>query len=189
MPKPHQNLIERKLATLFETKRVQTVGGHERPALTSRVVILVSGDTAFGNFGSGEIVIDYPSLKARHTDIRQILHGMLREFGPDRHHPDIRPAAYAAIAAHPWHRNEAELKEFAARLMAPSALRTYEAHDVEQLLDGCASSDRVDTAHEAKRQQLLLALTRNGFRMGKTAIALNISRKTLYNRMRKFGLR
>ena len=43
-------------------------------------------------------------------------------------------------------------------------------------------------AHQAEREAILTALERNGFNKSKTAEQLNIDRKTLYNKLRAFGL-
>jgi len=43
-------------------------------------------------------------------------------------------------------------------------------------------------AHQAERDAILMALERNGFNKSRTAEQLNIDRKTLYNKLRAFGL-
>ncbi len=43
-------------------------------------------------------------------------------------------------------------------------------------------------AHQAERDAILAALERNGFNKSRTAEQLNIDRKTLYNKLRSFGL-
>jgi len=43
-------------------------------------------------------------------------------------------------------------------------------------------------AHQAERDAILTALERNGFNKSRTAEQLNIDRKTLYNKLRAFGL-
>jgi len=43
-------------------------------------------------------------------------------------------------------------------------------------------------AQQAERDAILSALERNGFNKSKTAEQLNIDRKTLYNKLRSFGL-
>lgn len=44
-------------------------------------------------------------------------------------------------------------------------------------------------AHQAERDAILLMLERNGFNKSRTAAQLNIDRKTLYNKLRAFGLK
>ncbi|MCC6910415.1 MAG: sigma-54-dependent Fis family transcriptional regulator [Flavobacteriales bacterium] len=45
-----------------------------------------------------------------------------------------------------------------------------------------------DVAHQAERAAILTALERNGFNRSRTAEQLNIDRKTLYNKIKAFGL-
>ena len=43
-------------------------------------------------------------------------------------------------------------------------------------------------AQQADKQALLTALERNGFNKSRTAEMLNIDRKTLYNKLKVFGI-
>jgi len=62
----------------------------------------------------------------------------------------------------------------------PSSGGTGPAHRSEEGLRG--------VAQQAEREAILSALERNGFNKSKTAEQLNIDRKTLYNKLRSFGL-
>jgi two-component system response regulator HydG len=43
-------------------------------------------------------------------------------------------------------------------------------------------------SHQAEKQAILTALERNSFNKSKTADMLNIDRKTLYNKLKTFGI-
>jgi two-component system response regulator HydG len=43
-------------------------------------------------------------------------------------------------------------------------------------------------SHTAEKQAILKALERNGFNKSRTAEMLNIDRKTLYNKLKSFGI-
>lgn len=43
-------------------------------------------------------------------------------------------------------------------------------------------------SHSAEKQAILKALERNGFNKSRTAEMLNIDRKTLYNKLKSFGI-
>ena len=43
-------------------------------------------------------------------------------------------------------------------------------------------------SHTAEKQAILKALERNGFNKSRTADMLNIDRKTLYNKLKSFGI-
>jgi len=48
--------------------------------------------------------------------------------------------------------------------------------------------DLRSVSHEAEKQAILTALERNSFNKSKTADMLNIDRKTLYNKLKMFGI-
>ena len=180
-------LIRRKLYNAMLTGRAQRIGGRERLPLSPRLV-LVSGPGFDLDWGELPLArVDYPGLRARHLDLRLILEDMLGQYLAPDCYPDIRPAAWRVLGAHDWPGNEAELRRLAMLMARQAAHKIYEAHDMRLLLRGRPATAREATTETAMRQQLLQALARNGFRKGATARMLNISRKTLYNRMKRFG--
>ncbi len=181
-------LVQRKLRTSMLTGRIQRIGSRASRPLECRLVF-VSGLEGHANWGDAPVArIRYPSLKARHLDVRMLLEHMLGKFTSQEKFPTIQPAAYRELSAHDWPGNEAELRTLVTVLASRAAKNVYEAHDMRMLLGGTPFEPKQTTAQEAMRQQLLQALVRNGFRKGATARAMNISRKTLYNRMRRLGL-
>lgn len=180
-------LIRRKLHNAMLSGRAQQIGSRAHLPLSPRLVF-VSGP-AF-DLERGEMAlarIDYPSLRARHLDLRMILENMLEQYLSADRYPDIRPAAWRVLSAHDWPGNEAELRALAMLMARQSAHKIYEAHDMRLLLQGRPAAAGATSAESAMRQQLMQTLARNGFRKGATARMLNISRKTLYNRMKRFG--
>ena len=180
-------LIRRKLHNAIVSGRVQRIGSRGNLPLSPRLVF-VSGPGFGLDWSEMALVrIDYPGLRSRHLDVRMILEKMLGEYLSGDRYPDIRPAAYQVLSAHDWPGNEAELRALARLMARQSAHKIYEAHDMHLLLQGRSAPAGEMTAETAMRRQLLQALARNGFRKGATARTLNISRKTLYNRMKRFG--
>jgi len=55
--------------------------------------------------------------------------------------------------------------------------------------EGAMSADGLKgISHTAEKQAILKALERNGFNKSRTAAMLNIDRKTLYNKLKSFGI-
>lgn len=181
-------LVQRKLHTAMNTGQLQFVGSRVSHVFSPRLVLVSNGPPpdSWADLPLTHIV--YPSLKERHIDVRMILEQAMTRMTSEDRIPTIRPAAYRVLSAHDWVGNDAELRALAQALVGQSAQAVYEAKDMRQLLAGSEMSPEDNTATEAKREQLLQALARNGFRKGDTAHALNISRKTLYNQMKRFGL-
>ena len=169
------------------SERIQRVGGRETIPLAARIVF-VSARGLPDLPSNKSTQIAFPNLRQRHLDIRMILENMIGQLiSPDRF-PDIRPAAFRVLSAHDWPGNETELRHLAQVLARLPASSTVEAHDMALYLHGPPEEEDRGTARGVQRQQILQVLARNDFRKGATARALNISRKTLYNRMKRLGL-
>src|SRR5690606_8088595 len=65
------------------------------------------------------------------------------------------------------------------------APRTVEHHTLAENLN---LEGLKGVSHSAEKQAILKALERNGFNKSRTAEMLNIDRKTLYNKLKSFGI-
>lgn len=131
--------------------------------------------------------IALPALRDRADDLAALWDGACdRRLGPRGARPDLTPSAKLALRGHDWPGGEAELARVVAHLVQPGRSR-IEGADVEAALALGEDAD-LDAATLDPRTQIVQALWRNGYRKGRTAAALGISRKTLYNRMRRLGL-
>jgi predicted TIM-barrel enzyme len=92
--------------------------------------------------------------------------------------------ALEALRSHDWPGNEAELRAVVAALGGPR-VDPISAAEVVPLL-GRAELAAVPARGEKDR--IVDALWRHNFSRSRTATALGISRKTLYNKIRKYGL-
>ena len=101
----------------------------------------------------------------------------------------VSPAALRRLRAHAWPDNTAELATVCAKLADHGTRSVITADNVELALASPrpVSTELATVAAEEKRL-LLNALVQNRFRKGQTAAALGISRKTLYNRLKRYGL-
>jgi len=80
----------------------------------------------------------------------------------------------------------AELRAFTAKLIANHAGGRVDEEAVQRLLSG--ETDRGRRRVTSERDIVLDALWRHGFHRGHTAAFLGISRKTLYNKIRRCSL-
>ena len=132
--------------------------------------------------------LTYPPLRERVADI-STLYQSAAEHAIGAKFPTLSPAAIQVFREHGWSGNDAELASLVG-LIATEVLRGEISNKTaKQLINANASpkaSDVVSSQNEKKR--ILDALWRYGFHRGKTADFLGVSRKTLYNKMVKFGL-
>lgn len=108
---------------------------------------------------------------------------------PDR---ELDPEAAAALEAHPWPGNAREAAQVATHLAAWGATRLG-ADDVARallLVGGVARSLDTDTAglDELERRIVAGRLAAHGWRQAETAASLGIDRKTLWRKIREWGL-
>lgn len=104
--------------------------------------------------------------------------------------PRLTPGALQRLRRHNWARNEAELEQFVGRMLDAGGDQPLSSDVVDGLLASDAEVEHAQASEaDIEKRRIVDALWRHGFNKGETAAALNISRKTLYNRMKRLGLR
>ncbi|MEL6170951.1 MAG: phosphoenolpyruvate hydrolase family protein [Pseudomonadota bacterium] len=176
------------LSQLFET------GAYVQPRLQLRKsprarVILIAGAQTQRQINSHTLRVNYPTIAERVEDIAKLLRDAFARLGGDAAlEARMAPAIKQRLRAHGWPGNEAEIFEIAREVLPALSTNSLTLDLIDRHLVGPTRlRGRVDLGTTPK-QQLLEALARNNFRRGDTARALNISRKTLYNRMKRFEL-
>ncbi len=131
--------------------------------------------------------INVPALRERAEDVDEVIETMMRASTTKTDFPHISPMAARMLRSHPWPGNLTEARGVAETLLAslPDDSRITD-RDVAQALSTRASSHTQSFANE--RDVILDALWRHGFNRTRTAEFLNISRKTLYNKITRYGL-
>ena len=131
-----------------------------------------------------DIEIELPPLRDRIEDIESIFAAESAHFGAGK---TIRlsPAALRWLRKHPWSGNLPELRALAARMMRNGVEGDVDEETLLYYLS--PEQDRLTTLRN-ERSIVLDALWRNGFHRGRTAAFLGVSRKTLYNKIVKYGL-
>ena len=184
-------LVARRLKTALRDGRAHAVGSRVPVGLVGRMVFVAetAAPGPMDEMKDGLLHLVFPPLRDRHADSKLILDQKLDEIGlAPSQRPFIRPAAYRVLMAHRWERNDAELKALAVALARYAPATPIEANAMRELLEGKASERANRSLDDASRQQIVQALLQNGFQRTATARALGMSRKTLYNRMRRLGL-
>lgn len=188
--------VQRRLADWLEQDMMVHVGTSRHPAApepVARVVLVCqTGGTGLAPalaqcLRAGRIEI--PPLRERPEDVPALARHRLAIQGGDQ---QISADGYRLLLAHSWPGNIPELRAVIDRAALHCDDRTIGSAALAAAI-GLGSSS--DAAHEdqgiqplSERDWLLDALRRNRFRRGDTAAYLGISRKTLYNKMRRMGL-
>jgi predicted TIM-barrel enzyme/DNA-binding NtrC family response regulator len=134
---------------------------------------------------SREIAV--PALREYVEDIEDIVADMAKRLAPRRTVASkLSPAALRRLQIHEWPGNLAELRTFVTHMVASMTTEWIDDATAAQLL-GTEGKRAARPASE--RDVILDALWRHGFHRGRTSCFLGISRKTLFNKIRRFGLR
>jgi DNA-binding NtrC family response regulator len=143
-----------------------------------------------------------PPLRERPEDILWYARRFLREIAQQSRgpHKTLAPGAEKALLNHLWPGNVRELRHCIERAyvltpgasLVPNALFDEEQACVDCGVGvNCIGVDQPTLEHcleECERQYLLQELTRHDWHMSETATAIGISRKNLWERLRRLGL-
>ncbi|QIB33962.1 sigma-54-dependent transcriptional regulator [Ancylobacter pratisalsi] len=156
-------------------------------AATKVDLLALSGEGRFREdllYRLNTVTVRLPPLRDRRDDIPALFRHFVTLLA-ERDGVPAEPAGAATLAqmmARPWPGNVRELRNAAER----HVLGLGEADEaVPAPADGLSLEAMVDIA---ERQAIAQVLVRHGGRVGQSAEALGISRKTLYLKMRKHGL-
>jgi DNA-binding NtrC family response regulator len=141
------------------------------------------------------IQLKVPPLRERREDILWFAALFLEQFAVQHgmKRKSIHPAAELALVDYPWPGNVRELKHAIERacILMPGNVIGAEALFEDGLPPAdlaIAHADLSQYLQSCERRYITSALNRNGWRMGDTALALSISRKNLWEKIRKLEI-
>lgn len=186
--------VQAKLLSAIQDRAVTRLGSNDPVPLDIRFVaaskrdlVSLSEDGTFRAdlaYRLNVVTLRMPTLDERRTDIPQLFAHLANESAARYNRPpqDVPGALLAALAARDWPGNVRELRNAAERfaLGLPLELASDLNLSEEQTL-----SERVATHEKAL---IAAAIEANRGSMKATYEALGLSRKALYEKMRKYGL-
>ena len=197
--------LQAKLLRLLQERCFLRVGGEREIAFSARLVCATNADlqrrVAQGAFRKdlyyrlNVIELRVPSLRERAKDILPLLHIFVSAYAEQFSRPvkGITSRAEHAILAHQWPGNVRELRNRAERAVA---LAEGARLDIEDLFPE-AETQRggpkpiftlADARADAERRQIISALDNAGGQLGVAAKCLQVSRTTLWEKMRRLGI-
>lgn len=192
---------QRRLARALQDGEFTVTGTRRSVAVAPRVVLVcdlaaaaetarealdrVGLDPALAEPLGGSL-LRLPPLRERTDDLLAIVETVSSQsLGVAMSRSDFTPAALKRLLAHRWPGNETELRTMLGALAGRTSREPIQPQEVAQLLD----NERAAMPEGRSEKDLVVdALWRHGFNRTQTAQALGISRKTLYNKIRKYGL-
>ena len=195
--------LQVKLLRFLQERQIERIGGRKAIDVDTRIVCATHQDLEAmirdGRFREdlfyrlAEVVVKIPSLADRPGDAPLLAKAFLKRFAREMN-PQITgfaPDALGAIDAWPWPGNVRELENRVKRavIMADGKLVTAADLDLQEAADDDADVLNLKSARErADRKVIRHALARSEGNISNTARLLGISRPTLYDLLKQYGL-
>jgi DNA-binding NtrC family response regulator len=205
--------VQTKLLRVVQEREIERLGGTQTIKVDVRFVAATHRDleamVAAGQFREdlfyrlNVVPIHVPPLRERVGDVERIARHFCRQFGQANGRPAIAFAeeSLALLAVQTWPGNVRQLSNLVERLVVLADSDVIGPSDIERELGrrplGAAPSERPGASEEAslptrvrdaEKDALLHALGRAGGNRTLAARLLQVSRSTLYNKLREHGL-
>ena len=194
--------LQVKLLRFLQERVIERIGGRKPIPVDTRIVCATHQNLeamiAAGTFREdlyyrlAEIVVRIPSLAERHGDAPLLAKHFLARFAREMN-PQIKgfaPGALAAIAQWPWPGNIRELENRMKRAVIMAEGKYVSAEDLDLAGPGQDSLpvNLKSAREEADRRAIRKALAQADNNISSTAKLLGISRPTLYDLLKQYGL-
>jgi two-component system NtrC family response regulator len=193
--------LQVKLLRFLQERVIERVGGRKAIPVDVRIVCATHQDLeamiAQGRFREdlyyrlAEIVVRIPTLKERPGDAALLGQYFLKRFGREngRQFQGFTADAIAAMSDWHWPGNVRELENRIKRAVIMAEGTRIDAHDLDLVNGTDAAALTLKAAREAAdRQAIRHALARSDGNMSQAAKLLGISRPTLYDLVKLYGL-
>lgn len=193
--------VQVQLLRALQERRIRPVGGDREMKVDIRLVCATNENleqaVAEGRFREdlyhriNEFTIYMPQLRERGNDIFLFADLFIRQANAElqRQVDGLDAAAAELLVQHSWPGNLRELNNVVKRAVLLARGRQITAAELQQAM-GPVRQNAVPTLHDEadERQRIEEALRQTGGNKAKAARLLGIDRKTIYNKMEKWGM-
>ncbi len=197
--------FQAKFLRVLEERRFRRLGGRAEVEVDVRVICATNRDlreeVRRGRFREdlffrlNVFSVHLPALRERREDVPVLAQHFVEKFNGEtgKRVRGFTPAALAALQAHAWPGNVRELRNAVERAMILVEGETIGAEQLPPDLAGAgeeAATLRVPlgaTLEQVEREVILATLQRSRGNKARTAEALGISEKTLYNKLNRYA--
>lgn len=141
--------------------------------------------------------IQLPSLKERPSDIPMLVTHFVKKYATAMNKPftGVDPEAMEMLKTHSWPGNVRELQNAVERAIVVGTPPLITIHDFPFTINGklvsaqTGDSDKILTLEEIEKRHIQFAINRTGGNISQVAQLLDVDRATIYNKIKKYGLR
>lgn len=196
--------IQAKLLRVLEERTFERLGGTETLRLNARLVALTNADlqqaVSTGRFREdlffrlNVLAIPVAPLRDRRADIAPLACHFLARLAPVHGHAGaiLCPEAQHLLESHAWPGNVRELKNAIEHAVIFAKKRELAVEDFPQIAkmagNGRAAAAGLKSLQELERETIQATLDAVRYKIGEAAAILGISRKTLLEKRKRFGL-
>ncbi len=198
-----------KLLRVLEAREVQPVGGHTTRKVDIRLVAATNQDLQ-GMVKEGKfredllfrlqvVQIDLPPLRERSGDVAMLIDHFLRELAEEHGRPvrGITPEARSILVRHSWPGNVRELRNVIENMVLLARSDVVDEGDVPDQVKQATGAGGLSSGHvelagrslaEVERALIEANLELVGGNRQKAAKFLGIGERTLYRKIKEYGL-
>ena len=200
--------LQAKILRLIEKKQFEPVGSTETDKVDIRVIVTANADlekqVREGTFRKDLffrlciIEVELEPLRKRPEDIKILVYHFLNQITRDQKKgfEDVSEAALQRLKQYPWPGNVRQLKSEMERAisMADSRKKVIDLSDfsprirVDQTDWPFPEESLSQEMKTVERRKIIESLIRNNGNKAQTARDLKVSRRTLYNKMKDYGI-
>jgi DNA-binding NtrC family response regulator len=195
--------VQAKLLRVIEERAFERLGGTETLHIEVRLIALTNADlarrVAAGAFREdlffrlNVLTIQVPRLRERPADILPLAEQMLAKLGPVHGRPGARldTAAADLLTGYAWPGNVRELKNALERALIfarSDSLGPMDFPDVMRSGAPGGAEASLRSLQELEKEAIRRTLEATRYKIGRSAEILGISRKTLLEKRKRYGL-
>jgi DNA-binding NtrC family response regulator len=189
------------LLRVLETKEFTRLGGTKPVRVDFRVICATNQDleqqVKEGKFREdlyfriNVVSVFLPPIRDRREDIPLLAQHFLVKYAQEMNRPftGFDPAAMDLLVRYDWPGNVRELANAIERALVVGRAPTLRAEDLPVRVNERAAPPVGDSLAEVEKAQIRLILDRTQWNVTRAAEILKIDRVTLYNKIKKYGLR
>ncbi len=192
--------MQAKLLRFLQDRRFRRVGDTVERSVDVRVVSASNRDlaeaVAEGAFREdlyyrlAVISLAIPALRERREDIPPLVYHFIRQFNAEAGYAveGVRQDALELLVDHPWPGNVRQLENVVERAVILRKAGLVQPSDLPPEMGSTAAGDSSRSLDELERQHILQLLEECGGNRSRVARILGISRRTVYRKLREYGI-
>jgi DNA-binding NtrC family response regulator len=192
--------LQAKILTVLQTRVVTPVGANKEIPVDFRLISATNNNLAamvaqnqFRQdllYRMNTIIIHLPPLRERVEDIEDLANHFIKIYGRkyNKINPELQKDGLEKLKRNHWFGNIRELQHTIEKAIILSDGNKLKATDFVFFEHDIKVTNETETLDEMERKMIISTLKKNNFNQIMTAEQLGITRQTLYNKIKRYGI-